>query len=389
MKKLLTLILAFAITISTYSAEVIRGTTLTDGQQLFASDLHNLVDTATIGAGFYNDQQTSATLGTGYYFLILDPATQLYRRVTAATALYGNTNIYLNVSSATIPSYAQIVFFNPTNGTMSKTTISNALASLSPNIAVSQLSFGSTNGYALASWPGSFSGFQTNNHPMTVFWGTNGVPYQQSLSNLETLFAGDLGTNRSLSYIYNQTFFPWTVYQTNSVTNIYSLFTNFPITTYWKTNLVSLTNLPTITDNDTIPILSLNQGTNTTVSVGALGNYFLTNKIGSINFTNGAGNWRLLASRGASVTNFWTNTLPQRIEGVLRFGEIDNNGAASLIVSNVTSGLIEAQADTVTGAGSTGTRTNTINFILNPNDVIVVYTNSANVFLLTNFWKGL
>jgi len=268
------------------AAEVVRNVTLTDGQQLYASDLHSLIDTATIGVGFYLDQAAVPSLNAGYYFLVLDPTgTQtVYRRIDCQTALYGNTNIFINVPLRTLPQYGSFLFFDPTNGVLGRVQGSNLVQSLASNIPVNNLAFATTNNagasnvYVLTNWVGPFSGAQTNNQPMLLVWDTNGVPWQLPLSNFEAAAAVDLGTNLSLPFQFAGTFLPWTVYGTNTWTNAWGYYSNFPIVGLTLTNAANPTNAaPTLNDGDTVPVLASAQGTNTTMSLAALYAY-MTNR---------------------------------------------------------------------------------------------------------------
>lgn len=283
LKTLFAALCCAGLALSASANEIVRGTTLTDGQQLYASDLHNLVDTATIGVQFYNDQQTTPALNAGYYFLVLDPANQVFRRITAQTVLYANTNIYLNVPFQPVPSYGDVLFFDPTNNWIGNTSISNLFFISTSNINVSALQYvntndaGATNQYLLPPWPWpNFSGFNTNNPEWFIMHDSNGVPYRQSLSNLEASAASDLGTNLLLPFTYEQTFFPWLVYGTNTVnfTNAWGTMSNFAITSLYWTNTFNPTNTtPTITAADSIPIQATGQETNTTVTIGTILQY--------------------------------------------------------------------------------------------------------------------
>ncbi|HEX7654040.1 MAG TPA: hypothetical protein VF607_11070, partial [Verrucomicrobiae bacterium] len=327
MKYLFTLAFAVMLAASAGANEIIRGTTLTDGQQLYASDLHNLVDTATIGVQFYNDAQTVGTLASGYYFLVLDPANQVYRRVTAQTVLYGNTNFWINTSVRSLPAYGAFLFFDPTNGVLGTVTASNLLTLQATNIYANTLRYfttnnaGATNNSVFSLWPNPvFSGFSTN-YPFYFFgMDTNGAPYRVPLLTVETGMAADIGTNLGIPYRFTQAFRPWALYGTNAVTNAWGLYTNFPITSMTFSNAVNSNGL-TVAAGDTIPIFSTGQGTNTTITVGALQNSL---GIYSPFITNG-GVWNLKAS---GYTNIFavTNTTGAKLLGVVTFSENDNNG---------------------------------------------------------------
>lgn len=285
MKTFYSILLTLALLVTAHASEVVRNTTFADGQQLHASDLHNLIDTATIGQAFYNDQLTIPNLGSGMYFLVLDPATQLYRRLAAANVLYGNTNIFLYaVKSPTIPSWATLDFFDPTNVSagVQGITVSNLFGIGSSNINFAFIPFATTNSagatvYTLPNWAQPIGGFQTNNQQELLIWGTNGVPYQMTFTNFEQNLAGDFGTNLGLTYTYRQLFAPWTVYGTNvAYTNIWGVQTNFAITNLLLANPGG-TNWPTLVDTDSVPVFATQQGTNTTATLLAIYQY-MTNK---------------------------------------------------------------------------------------------------------------
>lgn len=298
MKTLLTIIACAFIALSSTASEIIRGTTLTDGQQLYASDLHSLIDTATIGVQFYNDQQTVPIINGGYYFVALDPANQVFRRVNASivwASFFGQTNTAIHTPITIVPPFGQIAMFDPTNNWLGSLTVSNLFASASSNINVSAFSFantnnaGGTNKYVLANYPTVFGGNNAvtgTNMPESLWWGTNGVPYQQSLLTLEQTIAGDNGTNNEVPY-YNQWLWsPWAfyggqtnIYGTNSsgfpaYTNSWGFTTNFPIKSLYLTNSYpASTNTPELVDADSVPINSTQQQTNTTATLGGIYQY--------------------------------------------------------------------------------------------------------------------
>lgn len=277
--------IALFVTLPCFSVELVRGITLSDGQQLYASDLHNLIDTATIGVGFYNDQQTVNSLNTGYYFLVEDPVNQVFRRVTAQTILYGNTNFWWNLTDRPNYSWNYLNFYDPTNGWIGRTTASNLFYQESSNINFAALRIANTNDAAmtnqwtLSSWPYPFlSGLNTNFPASMIVWDTNGIPWRIGLSNLEQSAAGDLGTNFYIPYQYTNTFLPWMAGWTNTYTNAWGYWTNFPITGLYMTNSApTSTNTPTLVDGDTVPINSKQQSTNTTATLLSIYQY-LTNK---------------------------------------------------------------------------------------------------------------
>ena len=274
MKKLLALIIGVCLAVSAHASEIVRGTTLVDGSLLYASDLHSLVDTATVGVQFYNDAQTTTTIGAGYYFLVLDPVNQVYRRVTGTTALYGNTNLFLNQSPvSTASNWVQFLIYDPTNNVMRTLNLSNLFIAGAHWLSVSNLSFASSNVQYLPLWSGAFA-FTNTNQPSILVWDTNGVPYYEPLSNFEKSVAADFGAVSNLWWITNNTltFKPYLLYGTNSPTNIWGT-TNFPIT-----SLLAGTNTNnTLLDADTVPLNSGQQSTNTSATLLSLYQY-MTNK---------------------------------------------------------------------------------------------------------------
>jgi len=334
MKTLFTLILCAVCALSASAAEIIRGTTLTDGQQLYASDLHGLIDNSTIGVQFFNDAQTTPTLSSGYYFLALDPANQVYRRINAQAMLYSNTNFWLYQSqSSTVQSNATFLFYDPTNNYIRSVTYSNLMSGAASYITVSKLSYGGTNGPALTFWSGPFSGLQTNNQPSTLFWGSNGIPYALAYSNLEASEAADLGTNFSLPFTFNQVFQPWLVYGTNiNFTNAWGYQTNFPIVGLTLTNAFNPTNpAPTISGGDTIPINSVEQFTNTTVTLATLYAWFTNQNAtltpAKISFNGKPQYWSLFPQATNANFVYVTNTAPFALGSVYGIAFVTNTTA--------------------------------------------------------------
>ena len=218
---LVALVLAFPARAS----ELVRGTTLTDGQQLYASDLHGLIDNTTIGVGFFNDQPTAATLPGTWFFLVQDGGNQVFRRVSAATALWNNTNAFFGPAAATIIPNGRFLWYDPTNNAVESVTYSNLFAGLLSSVNSTSV-----------------------------------------LAVLDGLLA-------PISNTFSQVFLPWTVYGTNYSTNVWGTSNVFAIT---NLNYPANTNL-TLADSDTVPVNSVGQGTNTTATLNALYQY-MTNR---------------------------------------------------------------------------------------------------------------
>jgi len=294
--------LFFAFTMACYGGtDITRGITFVDGQKINASQLHQLVDNATIPATFITAKTTHSFPANADYFLMSSGGV-LYK-VTYANII-ANPLMLTGLAGDIPKSTDLMMFYSQTNNDLRSVSITNLYKNASSNINVSYLSYGGTNGYVLSNWTGSFYGFQTNNHPQTLWWGTNGIPYQQSLSNLETIFASDLGTNRNIPYVNKQLFYPWLVYGTNSTTNGFGYVTNFPITSIIVSNAATGTNgLATLSTNDTFPLFSTIQGTNTTLTLNALAQYFVTNYAPTNYIFTGTNN----ITAGTWTTNFAHN----------------------------------------------------------------------------------
>lgn len=278
MKNIIVVLLAVFV-LNARATELVRSVTLTDGGVLYASDLHNLIDGATIGADFYNDQSSIGVLNSAYYFLLLDANSGSYHRITAQNLLYGNTNIWLNqIAGTNVNSHAFLLFYDSTNNIIRRISASDLFNSSQQFINTSNqvvgFRFATTNGQSLPVLSGSFTGLTTNNPLNLLTWGTNGVPYYVPLAVAETNMAADFGTNLMLSYTFNQMFQPWMVYGTNTFTNAWGFQTNFPISNLYLTNSYpTSTNTPTLVDSDTIPVDSTQQGTNTSASLFSLYQY--------------------------------------------------------------------------------------------------------------------
>jgi hypothetical protein len=344
---LLCVLCALCGLIRVHASEIIRGYAPVDGQQLYAADLDNLIDESTIGVQFYNDQQTTPVLGSGYYFLLLNPANQTYYRMNAEQVLYGNTNMFLFPPPEPVPAYGLLLFCDPTNGWVGSTTVSNFLWNSASNINVAGLSFANTNDstatmqYVLPAWPYPLSGLPPNgtNYPVNLMiFGTNGVPYRVGLSNWEWNVASDLGNFFSIPWEYQQEFYPWQIYGTNSAspyTNAFGWGTNFPITAYLQPNNGDTLTNATLEDNDTIPVNSHQEGvattgnpTNTSATLLSIYEY-MTNKNALPPYTIARTQFSGITA-SASVTNMsnvsgiitnvalavnWTNPAPVSFKG--------------------------------------------------------------------------
>lgn len=264
---------------SVFAGDLVTGESFSDGQTVHASDLNNAINGALIQSSFYTRQSIS-TPATPDYLVAYSANGYLYR---ATLNSFLSTPFYQSLNSGT-PSTTNsdlFVFYSVTGTNLVSITFSNLLTVFSAGINPALFNFaptnsGGTNVPVLPNWPGTFTGSSTNNQPFSLRWGSNGVPYQLSLSNEEKALAADLGTNWSLPYVFNQVFQPWLVYGTNNnnFTNVWGSQTNFLITSLYLTNAYNPTNpTPTLVDADTIPVNSTGQRTNTDMTLAALGQY--------------------------------------------------------------------------------------------------------------------
>lgn len=285
--KILAIITALASALASKAQDISPGYTFTDGQRLTAAQLESLVNQAAIQPAFYTDKIIQTNLNPTDILLVYNPSSGTYHQLTGQTAVFGNTAFITGqpeYPTNTLAPYDYLLIYDPTNGILAKVSVTNEIQFLSAYVVAPHLSFantnnaGATNQYALPVWPYHFSGFQTNNQPQLLTWDTNGVPYQESLSNAEKGIAADLGTNLSLPYVFNQLFLPWTVYGTNldyPYTNAWGYPTNFPITSLF----IGTNTTPTLTDTDTVPVLANDESTNVpaTMTLDSLYEY-MTNK---------------------------------------------------------------------------------------------------------------
>jgi hypothetical protein len=199
-----------AAALSAAANEIVRGTTLADGQQLYASDLHGLIDSASIGVQFYSDKQAVTGVGSGFEFLALDPGSQVYRLVTAQSLLYGNTNFWAyQAASGGFGPEAQFNFYDQSNQVIRK-----------------------VDGVTLA---GSVADIQATNNLLAPWLFT---PWIYNVTN------------------YGSATWPYT--------NV------FPVTNLFVAGVT----VPTLTDTDTVPVFAQGQSNNTAVTLASLGQYF-------------------------------------------------------------------------------------------------------------------
>jgi hypothetical protein len=365
-----------------YAGDLTPGETFTDRQTVYASDLNNAIGGATLNSGGANfiSRQTLLTPNlSADYFVGYNPIAQETYKATLISLVQSPLGVQL--LSPGMPNYTNadlFSFYSSSVTNLANITFQNLVQDIASNInPVAWMQFaptnnpGATNLPVLANWPAgaawSFSGWNTNNQPFILAWASNGVPYQQPLSNLDAAIQSDNGTN---PFVFRQIFQPWNVYGTNSTgfTNAWYGPTNFAIT-----NLFIGTNqTATLTDTDAVPVFANAQTTNTTATMLSIYEY-MTNK----------------------------NALPPYTVARIQFSGI----AEAVVVSNTASsanGLIQVATnifqsgviycvDFATNGAQvqiTGVQTNTPYYVVSQatnNEWLHVYTNLSAAKSLTNF----
>ena len=278
MKKLIAILGILISMLPAWAVDITPGYTFADGQRLTAAQLAALVNAATINAAFYTSKTPGATnLQQSDILLIVSSSSGAFNKILGSAILKNPLLIsdQQNYTAASLSPYLYIGIYDPTNNILGKTSLTNLGSFLSQYLNVTNFSLATTNGAKLADWSRPFYTFGVTNHPYFLVWGTNGQPYQQSLSNLVLSAASDLGTNLSLRFTFTQVFAPWDVYGTNAsgATNAWYGATVGPITNF---NMAQ-TNTASLVDADTIPVNSTLQGSNTTASLLSIYGY-ITNK---------------------------------------------------------------------------------------------------------------
>lgn len=279
-KTAIALVLGLFLCLSSNAGQIQPGETLVDGQTVHASDLNNMVGNAILLPAAISSQPLQ-TFGSSDYLLLYSPVNgELYKQL-ALSVMQSPFSIALLPAGSPIFTNADLFPFYSASGTNTEAvTWSNLVANVASNLNPSYVRFAVTNPASgtninyLLPWSGRFSGFDSNNQPFSLWWGPNGVPTYQALSNIESSVASDLGTNLELPFVFTQMFKPWTVYGTNAAfTNAWGYTNVFAITNLTMPG----TNLNALVDTDSVPVFSTLQQSNTTFTLSALYQY-LTNK---------------------------------------------------------------------------------------------------------------
>jgi len=292
------LILLAACESSLGSGQLNPGLTFVDGQTVHAADLNNLVANATANPLLISSQPIDNTPVQSDYLLLYSPTLGGTLNRVSLQYLFLNGTSITSLSPGT-PNYfnSDLFSFYSASATNNQSiTFSNLVLDIASNLNPALINFAPTNNNAgatnlpwLPSQPSQFSGPNTNNQPYTIYWGTNGIPYQVPLSNLEASAARDMGSNYFIPFMFQEVFQPFTLYGTNPVANPWN--NNGTNVTFAITNIYIGTNpVPTLTNQDTIPVYATKQATNTTMSLDAINDWLAPARI---NFNGQAANFTL------------------------------------------------------------------------------------------------
>ena len=124
MLALLTLMLVQA-----HGADITRGVTI-NTSRLTTSQLHSLIDTATVSTGFYSDagKDLISAVDSTDYFLIYDLSAGLYKKMTLGTLLMNNTGFITTQTEKTNPAYNDYtIIYNASGTALGRVSMTNLL----------------------------------------------------------------------------------------------------------------------------------------------------------------------------------------------------------------------------------------------------------------------
>jgi hypothetical protein len=288
-----------------------------DGQRLTSAKLLQLVSDATIQPVFYTGKVSQTNLVAGDTLLVVSGSSGTFHKLSGNQALLQNYHLITDQSVySTVAGYDTFLLYDPTNGVFGQVAYSNLIASGAASIIVSNLVFATSGTNNLPPF-GEPNPTSTNNQPFNLIWDTNGVPSAVAYSNMLNGMVGTLGTNKLVPHVYREVFRPYSLYLTNNLTNVWGFTNIVAITnTTFGTNTLLFTNAPnwaSLTNADTIPIHSVKQGSNTTVTLGALSSFILGSSTNT--YTGSSTNGSLSFNR--EVFAHGLGAKPSRVRGVL------------------------------------------------------------------------
>lgn len=265
-----TIIALLSLVCGASAGDLTGGVNFVNGQTVTANTLNNAFSLSTINPFFYYNKPLDNSPLPSDYIVIYSPTlgAQLYRS-TLQNAVFGNGGAFTTLTPG-FPSFTNgadlFRFYSVGNTNVMSITYSNLVLTWRTNFPL-----------VLTPYPYTFSPNFTNNMPSFMTWGTNGVAYSVTFSNLVQVMFPTIATNE-VPYVFQQIFTPWTFIGTNAAfTNAWGYTNVFPITNLF----MSPTNIATLTATDSIPIFSNQQGSNTTATIGAIYQY-VTNQTGGL-----------------------------------------------------------------------------------------------------------
>ncbi|HTA30714.1 MAG TPA: hypothetical protein VK731_09510 [Candidatus Cybelea sp.] len=267
MKRFFAVLMA-CLALDASAGDITPGITLTDGQRLTAAQLAQLVSQAIINASFYTSKVSQTNLTPTDILLVYSAASGTFHQLSGNAAVFQNNALVNNqvpYAAGQITTNSFFLGYDSTNFVLFKASLTNLATALSPWIVPGLLNLSNTLSAYPAAQPNPY--YITNAVQLIVF-DTNGVPYSLSLSNLFAGASGQLNTN-GFAFVNAQVFAPQTVTGTNTYgfTNAWGTQSAFPITNLF---IPSITNAPTLSATDSIPIMSGPQQTNTTASLNSI-----------------------------------------------------------------------------------------------------------------------
>lgn len=189
-----------------WAGDLQRTTTFTDGQRIYASQLHGLIDNTSINTTFITRQSSVGTLASGDYFLVWSAAASGFRKISGSGLVYGNTALITSQTEETAPATNDMVLLYDTSALgFKKASVAN-LSLFNTNLIAVQPEITNllSSAYLLALNDGTnnkvtasnlFWSLQTYNKPFT------NLAAATTLTNADALmvFNSAAGTNRQLT----------------------------------------------------------------------------------------------------------------------------------------------------------------------------------------------
>lgn len=98
------------------AADLTRGITFTDGQRLTAANLHNLVDSASVGTAFLTGKSLLSAVDAADYVLVYDTSAAVYKKMMLATLVTANTELITAQSEEVNPASNDMLLMYDASG---------------------------------------------------------------------------------------------------------------------------------------------------------------------------------------------------------------------------------------------------------------------------------